>query len=442
MSKKALVLGAGLVARPLVRHLLSSGVHVTLTDLDLSRARSLVEGSPNGRVVAADLGSQQELDGLVEDSDLVVSLLPYTLHAQVARRCVAVGRPLVTTSYVSNEMRELSAPAREKGVLLLNELGLDPGIDHMSAMRVIDRFRDEGDFVTRFRSCCGGLPAPDANDNPWGYKFSWSPRGVLLAGRNSARFLDRGAVRDVDARDLFATVWDARVDRVGPLEMYPNRDSLQYIGIYSLDRVESMMRGTFRYPGWCRMMKALVDMGWLSLDKPPAGAGTLGQVTAALTRAPKGLASEADLAAHVASRLGMDPGDDALARIRWAGLFGAQALDPHAETVLDVLAAPLKERLSYKPGERDMVVLVHEFEAASASGARRKATSTLLDFGVPDGDSAMARTVSLPAAIAAVLVLEGRIDLAGVQIPVDRRIYEPVLARLESVGIHCRETWE
>ncbi len=206
--KNVLILGAGLVARPMVEYLLKqSGFEVTIASRTLSKAEKLVSGASNGRALELNVDNSAQLEALVKKADLVVSLLPYTYHVKVAEMCLAHSKQMVTTSYVSPAMKALDARAKAKGIIILNEIGLDPGIDHMSAMRIIHDVRDRGGRISAFRSYCGGLPAPDANDNPWGYKFSWSPRGVLMAGRNNARFQVDDKVVEVEGKDLFNNRW-------------------------------------------------------------------------------------------------------------------------------------------------------------------------------------------------------------------------------------------
>lgn len=440
LLKKVLLLGAGLVARPLVRYLLEHDHNLIVATRTVSKAEALLGGSSNGRAVALDLGDPTGLDALITEADIVISLVPYTYHVQIARRCLAIGRHLVTTSYVSNEMRELGSQAEAKGLLFVNELGLDPGIDHMSAMRVIHGVEEKGGKVVSFRSYCGGLPAPEANNNPWGYKFSWSPRGVLLAGKNAALYQDSGDLVEVASEELFAHNWPVAAQGVGQLEGYPNRNSMQYVGLYGLHDAQTMFRGTLRYPGWSVMMKGLVDLGWIDLAPPPRHSQTLGAITAALVGSGHLADDPAGLRAAVAERLGLPLDHDALDRYEWVGLFSDCPAAP-AETVLDVIGARLQEKLAYAPGERDMIVLLHQFEAEWADGSRQQITSTLVEYGEPGGDSAMSRTVSLPAAIATRLILEGAITAVGVKIPVDPGVYNPILDELARLGVECIEEY-
>ncbi len=437
--KHVLVLGAGLVARPLVEYLLDQpDVDVTVASRTVSKAEALVEGRSNGRAVAFDISKDSDqLGAMVAEADLAVSLLPYTFHVQVAEACVAQGCHLVTTSYVKDEMRALDTQAKEAGVILLNEIGLDPGIDHMSAMEIIDRIHAAGGEVASFRSSCGGLPAPDANDHPLGYQFSWSPRGVILAGRNDARFLEKGEVVDVPNERLFATHTVIWVAGLGDLEAYPNRDSTPYIDLYSIPETKTMYRGTLRNLGWCDVMQKLNALDYFSLEERDDLAGkTFRQIMAGLV----GAEETGDLRETVAAALNVAPNSGVMMTLGWLGLLD-DALVPAAETLLDVLATQMLVKMGYGEAERDMIILLHDF-VAQYPDRREHITSTMLDFGEPEGDTSMARTVGLPAAVAARFILEGRIDLTGVHIPVVPEIYEPVLEELEQLGIGMEETVE
>jgi len=437
--KNVLVLGAGLVARPLVRYLLDQpDYHVTVASRTVGKAQALIGERPNGQVLPFDITRDgKSLSALVSEAELTVSLLPYIYHVQVAEECIRHRCHLVTTSYVKDEMRALDGRAREAGVILLNEIGLDPGIDHMSAMRIIHQIHDAGGRVVSFRSYCGGLPAPEANTNPFGYKFSWSPRGVVLAGRNDARYLEDGQVVEVPNRRLFATRHTLHVEGVGDLDAYPNRDSLPYIQIYGIPEARTMYRGTLRYPGWCETWQKFVELGLLDLTERGDLAGlTFRRLMARLIGRPGTGDLRRDLAAH----LGVEPDSDVIARFVWLGLLDDDPLPPK-RTLLDILAARLWEKLQYEEGERDMIVLVHDFIAAYPD-RKEHIVSTLVDFGVPGGDTSMARTVGLPAAIASRLILEGQIRMRGVYIPVLPEIYDPVLDELAQLGIGMEERAE
>lgn len=439
---KVLVLGAGLVSRPLVRYLLDQpDFRVTVASRTLSKAEALIAGHADGTALPLLANETAKLEKLVGEHDLAISLLPAPLHPVVAGLCIKYRKQMVTTSYVSPKMKELDGPARDAGVICLNELGVDPGIDHMSAMRIIHDVEKRGGKVVSFKSCCGGLPAPEANDNPWGYKFSWSPRAVCTAGKNSARFREDGRQIDVPGPELFTYVEPANVDGIGELEAYPNRDSLGYIDLYGLEGIATMFRGTFRYPGWCRCLKKVVDLN--ILDETPV---TYPQgITFAEWMAGKiGARSTDGLRRAVAAHVSLEPSDDVLDRFEWLGLFSRDPLPiTNTETTsLDILAARMGEKMPYRKGERDMIVLMHKFVAQFPGGKDERISSTLIDFGQPDGDSSMARTVSLPAAVGAKLILTGDIKDTGVHIPVKPGMYNPILDELATMNIRCAEKTE
>ncbi len=440
--KKVLVLGAGLVTRPLVRYLLDQpDIHVTVASRTVSKADALVGGHPKGTTMTLLADDTEKLAKVVGEHDLAVSLLPAPLHPIVADLCIKNRKHMVTTSYVSEKMNALDGPARDAGVMILNEIGVDPGIDHMSAMRIIDDVNKRGGKVVSFKSYCGGLPAPQDNDNPFGYKFSWSPRAVCTAGKNPGRFLENGKQVDIPGPELFTCVHPMHVEGIGDLEAYPNRDSLGYIDVYGLEGIETMFRGTFRYPGWCETLKKIVDLGLLE-ETPvtyPAGT-TYAQYLASFLKSPP----TGDVRKDVAAQLNLDSVSPILDRLEWLGLFSNEtiAITEKQTTPLDVLAARLLEKMPYKPGERDMIVLCHYFIARFPSAPDERITSTMVDYGIPGGDSSMARTVSLPAAIGAKLILTGKIMLPGVHVPVKKEIYNPVLDELTTLDIRCVEKTE
>ena len=435
--KRVLVLGAGLVAGPLVRYLLSvDEFRVTVASRTVEKARALIGGASNGLALALDVKDEAALESLIADHDLSISLLPYVFHPVVARFCVKHKKQMVTTSYVKPEMQALDQAARGAGVILLNEIGVDPGIDHMSAMKVIHAIRESGGTLVSFTSNTGGLPAPEANDNPMGYKFSWAPRGVVLAGKNPAKYLTDGAIVDVPGPELFAHHWPCEIKGFGTLEVYPNRDSLPYIESYDIHTVRSMFRGTLRYPGWCETLKAIVDLGMLDETKR---SDLDGLSFAAFMR--RLLNTEEDAKTATAERLGMALDAKPITDMEWLGLFSDETLPKGADTFLDVLAARMLSKMGYAPGERDMLVMQHEF-VVEHEDRIEKITSTLVDYGIPNGETSMSRLVGLPAAIAAKHILLGTIDLSGVHVPMIPEIYEPVLAELDGLGVSFTETIE
>jgi saccharopine dehydrogenase (NADP+, L-glutamate forming)/spermidine synthase len=432
-----LVLGAGLVAKPLVDYFLEREAwRVDVADLAADRARAMVAGHPRGRFFGLDIEDDAALGTLVAGSDLVVSFVPYGHHPRVARHCLARGKHLVTASYVSSEMKDLDGPAKARGLIFLNEVGLDPGIDHMEAMRIIDGVRGGGGTVSSFVSYCGGLPAPEANTNPFGYKFSWSPLGVLLASGNSARYLLDGREVVLPAEELFERPAAVTVEGLGEFEGYPNRDSMSYLEAYGLEGARTVLRGTLRYPGWCHTLKRMRDMGLLDRRLLAPSLKT----TAEFAAAAAGVPAAPHVAEHLRSRFTHPLDAGVLDRLEWLGLYADRPLPSGARNGLEVMAGLMSERMSYGPGERDMVVLQHRFTSADPDGRENRTVSTLVSYGVPGGDSAMARTVALPAAICARLIMDGVIRERGVIIPVLPEIYRPVLQELAGYGIRFEET--
>jgi saccharopine dehydrogenase (NADP+, L-glutamate forming) len=429
-----LVLGAGFVAGPLVRSFLNRpDTRVRVADIEPDKARALVGDHPAGEALALDLSDEAKLRREIAAAGVVVSLVPFTFHPAVARLCVAEKKSMITTSYAGEAMRALDAEAKAAGIVLVNEVGLDPGIDHMEAMRIIDEVRSEGGKVLGFTSFCGGLPAPEANTNPFGYKFSWSPRGVLLAGKNDARYLKDGKEVFVPGEQLFAACSTVAVDGLGEFEAYPNRNSLSYIDLYGIPETRTMLRGTLRWPGWCRTLKKISEMGLLDATEK----NLAGMTAMKFLRSLLGMPADWDIKKAVRDRFKLDPGT--LERLDWLGLFGEEPLGLERGAALDALESLMTKKLGYARGERDMVVLRHDFLIEDKNGKRERISSTLIDFGLPGGDSAMARTVAFPAAAATRLVLEGGTGLTGVRIPVERALYAPILKEIRSAGIVFRE---
>jgi saccharopine dehydrogenase-like NADP-dependent oxidoreductase len=436
--KKVLVLGAGLVVRPLTRYLMDHGYAVTVATRTVSKAQQLVAGYRHGTAVQLLMDDQASVAGLVGDHDLTISLVPPPFHPAVARMCLDLGKNLVTTSYIGEPMMSLDAEARDKGLLLLNEIGLDPGIDHMGAMKTIDHVHAHGGRVVSFVSNCGALPAPDSADNPWGYKFSWSPIGVVRAVRNNARYLDDGEVVDVPSEQLFAGCMTTEIEGVGTLEVYPNRDSLGYIELYGIKGVKRMFRGTMRYPSHCAAWTKIAALDLVDETETFDFTGkTLRQAFAESTGLPA-----VGLEQALAQRLGVTTDDQLFERLEYVGLFGDRPAPAGEGTRCSLFARALEQSLVFTEGQRDMVALQDTFVVEYPDGRRERHVSLLVDYGIPGGDSATSRTVSLPAAIATRMILEGQIDATGVHAPTIPGIYNPVLQGLAERGISMKVTVE
>jgi len=436
--KKVLILGAGLVARPLVRYLLDQpDFRVEVASRTVSKAEKLIEGHPRGVAKELNLKSEEALKNEVAGADLVISMVPYAFHPKVAELCIAYKKNMVTTSYVSDAMKKLDGDARKAGIIILNELGLDPGIDHMEAMRVIHEIHDKGGKLLGFISFCGGLPAAEANTNPFGYKFSWSPTGVLLAGKNSAQYLQDGKEVSIPAEKLFESYSLRTIEGLGIFEGYPNRNSLPYISLYGVPETKTMLRGTLRYLGWCETIRTLVRLNVFDQEEKD----WTGLTFADFLRKQMGSRAK-DVKKAVSDRLGISSGLAILRRLEWLGLFSDEPLPLEKGSALDIMSARMTAKMAYLPGERDMICLQHEFFASYPKTGREKIVSTLIDYGIPGGDSSMARTVGLPPAIGTRLILEGKIRETGVHIPVRPEIYLPILAELKNLKIAFKEKRE
>jgi saccharopine dehydrogenase-like NADP-dependent oxidoreductase len=424
------------VARPAVGYLLEKeGVEVVVASRTLAKAEALVAGHPGGRAVALDAGDAPMLERTIAAADIVVSLLPWTLHPVIAELCLAHGKHMVTTSYVKEEMQAMDREARDKGLIFLNEVGVDPGLDHMSAMQIIDAVRTEGGRIDSFFSYCGGLPALESNNNPLGYKFSWSPEGAMLAATNDGRYLEHGKVYEVPGCDLFKHYWLKSVPGAGVFEAYVNRDALPYLEIYGIEDASGMYRGTLRNVAYCETWDFIKQLGLLNRKmKFDFDEVTPREVLANIVNCP-----ETNVRAGVAAYLKIPEHSLTIKKLEWLGLLSDRKLRIGTASVFEMFSHTLKHRLIYDEGEMDLLVMHHEFEAVYPDLPRQRIQSTLIDRGDPEGDSSMSRTVGYPAGIAASLVAEGRIAQSGVLRPVSAEIYTPVLAECERLGIHFEE---
>jgi saccharopine dehydrogenase-like NADP-dependent oxidoreductase len=432
--KKVLVLGAGLVSKPLVIFLLEKGFQVRVASRTVSKAEALINGFENGRAESLNVNNQEQLHNLIQDSDIVISLVPYTHHVQIANICIDLKKHLVTTSYVSSAMQNLDDAARKAGILILNEIGLDPGIDHMSAMRIIHDVEKKGGKVVSFQSYCGGLPALQHNNLPFGYKFSWSPRGVVMAGKNNGQFLEDGKVIFIPSKDLFKNYVIIDIEGMGSLEAYTNRDALPYKKLYGLHDAHTVFRGTLRNNGWCYAMKKAQELGLFDdAERQDLTGLSYSQMVGKLI----GSEEYENIVADTARFLNLETHSTVIKNFKWLGLFDHDPV-PDKNNVMDIFCALLQKKLVMGENELDLIVLYHRF-IAEFGGKEELITSTLIDNGIPNGDSAMSRTVSLPAAIATALILDGKINMTGVHIPVQPEIYNPVLDELSRLNIECVE---
>jgi len=422
--KQILLFGAGKSATSLIRYL----VHLTATrqwqlvvaESSLALAESKLKNAPYTRAVELRVENEEARTALIQQADIVISLLPPALHYQIALSCLAAGKHLLTASYVDPALHALEQQISDSGLLFLCEMGLDPGIDHMSAMQMISAIRANGGQIQSFHSHTGGLVAPESDDNPWHYKISWNPRNVVLAGSAGAQYLENGKIVTVPYEHLFSSTGEITLPATGPLSWYPNRDSLSYIPVYGLKEADTFIRTTLRYPVYCQAWKAIVSAGLTDDRQPLAGALT-----------------------YAAWSESILPHTDDVNRplFEWLGLFDNTPIPSTARSSADVLQYLLETRLAMSPQDRDMIVMQHEI-TYKRSGRSRTEKSTLIVKGEDSSHTAMARTVGLPLGIAARLILEGRIGLTGLHIPILPEIYDPVLHELEQLGIRFTHTTE
>jgi saccharopine dehydrogenase-like NADP-dependent oxidoreductase len=431
---KVLILGAGLVVKPMVEYLLENDFRLMIASPMKERADELINGNPNGSSLDWSMDDPVMLEILIAEYDITVSLLPYKYHSDVATICLRHGKSLVTTSYVQPGMLALDEAAKNADVLFLNEIGLDPGIDHMSAMRIIDHIHNKGGEVEEFYSLCGALPAPEAADNPMKYKFSWSPKGVILTSRNSALYLKKGRKVFIESADLFKDKFNYIFSGIGDLEVYPNRDSISYIDIYGIPETKTMYRGTFRYKGWCETLDAMKSLNMLDdIVKDYHG------MSYAEFLAERGGTKVDDLKNTIALRLGIKEESPAIESLWYLGFFSDEKLQYNETTPFEITSDRMIKKMLLSDDERDMVILQHLFLASYPDGMREVIKSSMVDFGSPPTNTSIARTVALPAAIAIKMILEKKINLKGVYRPVIPHIYNPVLNELKTLGIDMKE---
>ncbi|MHB2150441.1 saccharopine dehydrogenase C-terminal domain-containing protein [Calditrichota bacterium LG25] len=435
-----LLLGAGMVSRPLVRYLLEkTNVNLKVASLEFGNVRQLIESHPRASLQKLDVNDRQALHRVISDADVVISLLPWIHHMKVANLCLELNKHLVTSSYVKPEMRALDAEVKKRGLIFLNEMGVDPGIDHMAAMKVINNVKNRGGKIISFYSYCGGLPAPQNNNNPLGYKFSWSPVGVMLAALSYGQYLKDRKVVKVASEQLFEHYWFLDVPGAGTFEAYVNRDALPYMELYGIQEAQSMFRGTLRNVGHCETWNYFKKLGLFNQEfKVDFAKTSVKQAIARLINS-----DGKNLTKDIANFLNIPEYSVTIKKLEWLGLLSDEKLPLGEASIFDMFAHILQHKLVYEEGEVDLLIQHHEFIAEYPDGKREKLTSTLVDTGIPHGDTSMARTVGLPAAIATRLIVEGKINLKGVHIPVLPDIYEPILTELEVMNIKLieRSTW-
>lgn len=440
--KNVLLLGTGKSANVLIDFLLRTAREeswkVTLADIDLDLARKKSEAYPEAKAVKFDINDENGRHELIRESDLVISMLPAVFHPLVARDCIQFHKHLITPSYISSEMRLLDSLAKEAGVLILNEIGLDPGIDHMSAMKVIEEIKAKGHRVLAFESFTGGLVAPESDNNPWHYKFTWNPRNVVLAGQGpgGVKFIHNGKYKYIPYHRLFERTEIVQIPGHGDFEGYANRDSLKYRDIYGLEDVRTMYRGTFRKPGFCKAWNILVQIGMTddSYKMEDTETMTYREFTNTFLKYRLHDSVELKLAYYV----GVDVDSEEMAMLDWLGLFSDEVLGLNEVSPAQVLQHILERKWTMEPEDKDMIVMWHLFNYHDGQ-EEKEITSSMVVLGENQHDTAMAKTVGLPIGIAAKLILNGTIDITGVHLPTLKEIYNPILKELSKNGIVFEE---
>jgi len=438
---KILIIGAGRSTSSLITYMLQNASvyhwEVCVADLDEHLALQKIAGYNHASAIGFNINDAEQRRTVISKHDLVISMLPAFMHGEVAKDCVELGKHMVTASYVSDDIRALNDEAVKKGLLLLNECGLDPGIDHASAIKIIDEIKNKGGEIVSFKSYCGGLVAPESNDNPWGYKFSWNPRNVVVAGQGTTQYLKNGQIKYVPYNRLFKDTEVLEIEGYGKLDAYPNRDSLAYIDVYGLKDIKTMIRGTLRQFGYCKAWHVFVKLGLTDDTTKIKHADSLTYKTLLDAFLPdtKGLVKEK------LKTLFQDEWDAEIEyMLDYLEVFSDKKINLKEGTPAQLLQALLEEKWLLKPEDKDLVVMQHQFEYRLPQQTEiQKLNSSLLVTGKDQNHTAMALTVGLPLAITVKNFLIGKFKLSGVQTPVKKEIYLPLLKELEENGIVFKE---
>ena len=432
---KILIIGAGRSAVSLIEYLLKQASEqnwtITVADMDLSLAQKRIKAFSNGKAIGFDISDVAKRRTLISEHDFVISMLPAFMHLEVAKDCLELKKHLATASYVSEGMKAMDAEAKKKGLFFLNECGLDPGIDHASAMKVIDHLKEKGARIHTFKSYCGGLVAPESNDNLWGYKFSWNPRNVVLAGQGTAQYLENEKLKFIPYNRLFTQTENLKVEGYGTFDAYANRDSISYIDIYGLKGIKNMLRGTMRNEGYCKGWNVFVKLG-LTDDslhihhvKGIRYADWIGSFIPNY---------HGDLSSELKNFMGQDYDAQIEKMMNELEIFGDKKIEIEHGSAAQILQALLEEKWKLKENDKDMIVMQHVF-GYTLNGKEGVIESSLGVIGKDQDHTAMALTVGLPLAICVKNFLTGKIKATGVQIPVTKEIYLPLLEELSLNGI-------
>ncbi len=439
--QKILVIGAGRSSTSLINYLLDHSKkenwELTLAEKDVSLAEEKINGRAQAKAVSFDVSDADSLRKMVTENELIISMLPASLHLTVAEKCAEIGRHLLTASYLNDEINALAKQFEANGKLLIMEMGLDPGIDHMSAMKVLDRIKEEGHELTAFETFTGGLLAPDEEkENPWQYKFTWNPRNVVIAGQGFVKFIQEGRYKYIPYHKLFRRTEVIHIPGYGYFEGYANRDSLKYLDLYNLRGINTLYRGTLRRPGYCKAWDVFVQLGATddTFEMENVGEMTHRQfINSFLSYNPND-----SIELKLAHYMNLDMEDEIMYKFKWLGLFSDEPIGLKKGTPAQILEHILKKKWTLDKTDRDMIVMWHKFNYIE-NGEAKQIESHMVAIGDDETNTAMSKTVGLPLAIAAKLILQGKINLSGVHIPTRKEIYNPVLEELEQLGFEFSE---
>ena len=442
MSRNILVVGAGKSTSYLLDYFIekaaSENLHLTVGDLHPENIPESIRAHPACSVISLDIFQEEARQAAIKSADIVVSMLPPRLHINVAKDCLSFGKHLVTASYISKELKAMDAEVREKGLVFMNEIGLDPGIDHMSAMQVIDRIREAGGKILLFESFTGGLVAPESDNNLWRYKFTWNPRNVVVAGQGgAAKFIQEGTYKYIPYHKLFRRTEFMEIEGYGAFEAYANRDSLNYREAYGLSDALTLYRGTMRRVGFSKAWNMFVQLGMTDDDYVIEDSRGMSYREFTNLFLPYSPTDSVEL--KLRHYLKIDQDDIMWGKLLELNLFDAdRKITREKATPAQILQEILEESWTLQSGEKDMIVMYHKF-GFEERGTRFQIDANMVVIGENDAHTAMSKTVGLPVAMATLLILNGQISTPGVQIPIRKEVYEPVLAELEQYGIVFRE---
>lgn len=438
--KKVLVLGAGRSSSTLIGFLLNHAEendwHVVVGDLDENLAKEKINGSSRGEAVRFDIFNEAHQQKLTDGFELVISMMPASFHIHVAKICAKHGINMLTASYLTDEIKSLSSEFEKNGAGLIMEMGLDPGIDHMSAMKVLDRIREAGHELRAFETFTGGLLAPSDDDNPWEYKFTWNPRNVVLAGQGFVKFIQEGRYKYIPYQKLFRRTEVIHIPEYGYFEGYANRDSLKYLDAYKLRGIKTLYRGTLRRVGYSKAWDVFVQLGATDDTYELHDVSTMTHrqfINSFLSYNP-----DDSIELKLAHYLNLDLESDEMFKMKWLGLFDDELVGLEKGTPAQILEHILKKKWTIEPDEKDMIVMWHKFEYYEGA-ALKQIQSYMAVEGEDSINTAMSKTVGLPLAVSAQLILQGKMSPKGVHIPTEKSVYVPVLNALESHGITFKE---